>query len=478
MTVQYPSTSPVQPHTAVVPPSGAPRPRLTFVGTGYLGATHAICMAELGYEVLGVDVDEAKIAKLAAGEVPFHEPGLDELLRRNLAHGRLRFTTDYKESAEFGDVHFICVGTPQRPDGMNADLTYVENAIMTLAPHLSRKALVVGKSTVPVGTASWVQELVNRHAPAASEVEVAWSPEFLREGFAVEDVIKPDRLVFGVRSEWARGMLYAAYKGVFELAAAEDREVPVVVTDFPTAELVKVAANAFLATKISFINAMSEICEATNADVTLLAKSIGYDARIGKAFLRAGVGFGGGCLPKDIRAFQARAQELGVGEALRFLHEVDLINQRRRTRVLQLASELLDRPSGPAGPDFTGVKISVLGAAFKPNTDDVRDSPALAVTKLLHKAGAEVIVYDPEGMEHARTELPEVAYAKTLTDAVSGVDLVCVLVAWEEFRHADPHSLGELVAGRRVIDGMNCLDPVMWTAAGWTYRGMGRPAAD
>ena len=478
MTVQYPSTSPVQPHTAVTPPSGAPRPRLTFLGTGYLGATHAICMAELGYDVLGVDVDEAKIAKLAAGEVPFHEPGLDELLRRNLANGRLRFTTDYKETAEFGDVHFICVGTPQRADGMNADLSYVEMAITSLAPHLSRKALVVGKSTVPVGTASWVQELVNRHAPVESEVEVAWSPEFLREGFAVEDVIKPDRLVFGVRSEWARAMLYASYKGVFELAAAEDREVPVVVTDFPTAELVKVAANAFLATKISFINAMSEICEAANADVTLLAKSIGYDARIGKAFLRAGVGFGGGCLPKDIRAFQARAQELGVGEALRFLHEVDLINQRRRTRVLQLAAQLLDRPFGPAGPDFTGVKLAVLGAAFKPNSDDVRDSPALAVTKLLHKTGAEVTVYDPEGMENAHAELPDVSYAKTLTDAVSGAELVCVLTEWEEFRHANPAALGELVAARRVIDGRNCLDPSIWTAAGWVYRGMGRPALD
>jgi len=475
VTVQYPSTSPVQPHTTVVPPSGSPRPRLTFVGTGYLGATHAICMAELGYEVLGCDVDQAKIARLAAGEVPFHEPGLDDLLRRNLSTGRLRFTTDFAETAEFGDVHFICVGTPQRPEGMNADLTYVERAILDLAPHLNRKALVVGKSTVPVGTASWVEQMVTRHAPDGSDVEVAWSPEFLREGFAVEDVIRPDRVVFGVRSEWARAMLYAAYKGVFELAAAEDREVPVVVTDFATAELVKVAANAYLATKISFINAMAEICEAANADVTLLARAIGYDSRIGKAFLRAGVGFGGGCLPKDIRAFQARAQELGVGEALRFLHEVDLINQRRRTRVLHLASELLNRPVGPAGPDLSGVPVAVLGATFKPNTDDVRDSPALAITRMLHKTGARVTVYDPEGMEHARRELPEVSYTKTLTEAVTGAELVCVLVAWEEFRHANPHALASLVAGRRIIDGMNCLDPLAWTSAGWSYRAMGRP---
>ncbi len=476
MTVQYPSTSAVQPHALITPPSGGPRPRLTFLGTGYLGATHAICMAELGYEVLGVDVDESKIGKLADGQVPFHEPGLDELLRRNLSTGRLHFTTDYKEAAEFGDVHFICVGTPQRPDGMAADLSYVEAAVTALAPHLHRKALVVGKSTVPVGTADWVAQLVARNAPPGSEVEVAWSPEFLREGFAVEDVIRPDRLVFGVKSEWARSMLYATYKGVFELAAAEDREVPVVVTDFATAELVKVAANAFLATKISFINAMAEVCEAAGADVTLLAKAIGYDARIGKAFLRAGVGFGGGCLPKDIRAFQARAQELGVGEALRFLHEVDLINQRRRARVLHLAAELLGRPFGPAGPDLAGTRIAVLGATFKPNSDDVRDSPALAVTKALHKTGATVTVYDPQGTDNARRELPTVTYVSSLNEAVRDADLVCVLTEWEEFRHADPEKLGELVSARRVIDGRNCLDPAVWSAAGWEYRGMGRPA--
>ena len=300
--------------------------------------------------MLGFDVDAKKIAKLAGGDVPFHEPGLDELLRRNLAAGRLRFTTDYAEAAEFGDVHFICVGTPQRADGMGADLTYVEAAVTTLAPHLTRKALIVGKSTVPVGTAEWVEQLVGKHAPAELGVEVAWSPEFLQEGFAVEDVLRPNRIVVGVKSEWANAMLLAAHKGVFDLAATEDREVPVVVTDFATAELVKVAANAFLATKISFINAMAEVCEASGGDVTQLARAIGYDPRIGNRFLQAGVGFGGGCLPKDIRAFQARAQELGAGEALRFLHEVDLINQRRRTRVVQLAAELLDRPYGPAGP--------------------------------------------------------------------------------------------------------------------------------
>jgi UDPglucose 6-dehydrogenase len=459
----------------VRPPSGAARPRLSFLGTGYLGATYAICFAELGYEVLGFDIDQAKIGKLAGGQVPFHEPGLDELLRGNLAAGRLRFSTSYAEVAEFADVHFICVGTPQRADGMGADLSYVEASVTNLARHLRRRALIVGKSTVPVGTAEWVEQLVAKHTDAALQVEVAWSPEFLQEGFAVEDVLRPNRIVVGVKTDWANGVLYAAHKGVFDLAATEDREVPLVVTDFATAELVKVAANAFLATKISFINAMAEVCEVAGGDVTQLAKAIGYDPRIGNRFLQAGVGFGGGCLPKDIRAFQARAQELGAGEALRFLHEVDLVNLRRRSRVIQLAAELLDRRSGPAGPDLNGTRIAVLGAAFKPNSDDVRDSPSLAIAATLAKAGADVRVYDPQGMANARTAQPQLAYCDSMIDAVTGAELICVLTEWAEFRNADPLALGELVAGRRVIDGRNCLDAPLWVQAGWTYRGMGRP---
>ncbi|ASW53709.1 UDP-glucose/GDP-mannose dehydrogenase family protein [Plantactinospora sp. KBS50] len=474
MTIPYPTTQPL-PLSTVAPPSGAQRPRLTFLGTGYLGATYAICFAELGYEVIGVDVDEDKITRLAAGEVPFHEPGLDELLKRNLASGRLRFSTSYAEAAEFGDVHFICVGTPQRADGMGADLSYVENSVTSLIQHLTRKALIVGKSTVPVGTAEWIEQLVGKHTEPDLAVEVAWSPEFLQEGFAVEDVLRPNRIVVGVKSEWANGMLYAAHKGVFDLAATEDREVPLVVTDFATAELVKVAANAFLATKISFINAMAEVCEVAGGDVTQLAKAIGYDPRIGNRFLQAGVGFGGGCLPKDIRAFQARAQELGAGEALRFLHEVDLINMRRRNRVLQLAAELLSRRYGPAGPDLSGTRIAVLGATFKPNSDDVRDAPALAVAALLSKAGANVRVYDPQGIDNARRAQPDLAYEATMDDAVRDADLVCVLTEWADFRNANPAALGELVAGRRVVDGRNCLDSTAWAQAGWEYRGMGRP---
>jgi UDPglucose 6-dehydrogenase len=477
MTIPYSPTQAGQVFAPVSPPSGAQRPRLTFLGTGYLGATYAICFAELGYEVVGFDVDVAKIEMLSRGEVPFHEPGLDELLRRNLAAGRLRFTTSYAETANFGDVHFICVGTPQRTDGPGADLTHVESAVTGLVRHLSRKALIVGKSTVPVGTAAWIEQSVIGDAAARLGVEVAWSPEFLQEGFAVEDVLRPNRIVVGVRSDWANRMLYAAHKGVFDLAATEDREVPLVITDFATAELVKVAANAFLATKISFINAMAEVCEVAGGDVTQLSRAIGYDPRIGSRFLQAGVGFGGGCLPKDIRAFQARAQELGAGEALRFLHEVDLINLRRRAKVLHLAADLLERPVGPAGPDLSGTRIAVLGATFKPNSDDIRDAPSLAVAAALAKAGAEVRVYDPEGMDNAERAQPHLDFRKSVEDAVRDADLVCVLTEWAEFRNANPEALGALVAVRRVIDGRNCLDAGLWAAAGWQHRGLGKPAA-
>ncbi len=449
-------------------PSDIHRPRLTVLGTGYLGATHAVSMAELGYEVLGVDVDEAKIGKLAAGQVPFHEPGLDAMLERNLAAGRLRFTTSYAEAGAFGDVHFVCVGTPQKAGSKAADLRYVEASVTSLIPHLRHRSLVVGKSTVPVGTAEWVQQLLDERCPDGVEAEVAWNPEFLREGFAVDDTLRPDRLVFGVRSAWARELLELTYKGVYDLAFAEDRQVPTVVTDFATAELVKVAANSFLATKISFINAMAEVSEAAGADVTQLARAIGYDARIGSKFLRAGVGFGGGCLPKDIRAFQARADELGVGHALRFLHEVDQVNDRRRARVVALAAEL-------AGGTLDGIRIAVFGATFKPDSDDIRDSPALAVTRVLAESGAVVTVYDPEGIENARRVLPTVAYAPSATDAARDAEVLLVLTEWEEFRHAEPAALGELVAVRRVVDGRNCLDPAEWRAAGWEYRGMGRP---
>jgi UDPglucose 6-dehydrogenase len=437
------------------------RPRLTVIGTGYLGATHAVCMAELGFEVLGLDVDQGKVDKLSSGEVPFYEPGLPELLQKNLDSGRLRFTTSYDEIGAFGDVHFLCVGTPQKKGEMAADMSYVDAAFTSLIPHLREGALIAGKSTVPAGTAERLAVQLEREAKVPG-VELAWNPEFLREGFAVEDTLTPDRLVFGVRSELAEAKLRAAFAPVIEIPT------PVVVTDFATAQLVKVSANAFLATKISFINAMAEVCEATGGDVTLLSKALSYDSRIGGRFLHAGLGFGGGCLPKDIRAFMARAGELGVDQALSFLKEVDAINLRRRARMVDLAREV-------AGGSFGGMKVAVLGAAFKPNSDDIRDSPALDVAATIQRQGAAVAVYDPAAMDNARLMHPELGYRDSALEAAKGADLVLHLTEWAEFREMDPAVLGEVVAGKHIVDGRNALDPVAWRAAGWTYRALGRP---
>ncbi|MDX3582908.1 MULTISPECIES: UDP-glucose dehydrogenase family protein [Streptomyces] len=437
-------------------------PRLTVIGTGYLGATHAICMAVLGFDVLGVDVDPGKIERLNSGEVPFFEPGLPELLAKALDSGRLRFTTSFAEAGEFGDVHFVCVGTPQQRDSYAADMTFVDGAVSELAQHLRRRTLVVGKSTVPVGTAARLTEIVRRTAPAGADVELAWNPEFLREGYAVDDTMRPDRLVFGTASQWAEEQLRAAFAPVIA------QGTPVVVTDLPTAELVKVAANSFLATKISYINAMAEVCEATGADVTGLAEALAYDDRIGGRFLKPGLGFGGGCLPKDIRAFSHRAEELGVGQAVSFLREVDAINQRRRARTVDLVREL-------AGGELAGAKVTALGAAFKPNSDDIRDAPALDVARTLHQAGAQVTVIDPAAVENARRAYPDLTYGTDVLTAATGADVVVLLTEWAEFREIDPHALGAVVARRRIVDGRHALDPAQWRAAGWDYRALGRP---
>ncbi|MEU1626516.1 UDP-glucose/GDP-mannose dehydrogenase family protein [Streptomyces sp. NPDC020096] len=434
---------------------------MTVLGTGYLGATHAACMAELGHEVLGVDVDEAKIATLRRGEVSLYEPGLAELIRRHVAEGRLRFTTSYAEAADFGDVHFLCVGTPQRPDSDSADLRYLDAAVEELAPRLRRPSLVVGKSTVPVGTAARVAARLAEAAPAGSDVELAWNPEFLREGHAVDDTLKPDRLVIGVDSATAMATLSKVYAPLISAGT------PLVGTDFATAELVKTAANAFLATKVSFINAMAEICEATGADVNHLARALGYDSRIGHRYLRPGLGFGGGCLPKDIRAFRARAQELGAGRTLAFLREVDAINMRRRHRVIDLAAQQCG--------GLRGRRVAVLGAAFKPESDDVRDSPALYVAAGLQDRGARVTVYDPKATHNARAALPGLRYAPSVTAAATGAELVLHLTEWREFQEIDPARLARVVAAERIIDGRNALDERKWKSAGWAYRALGRP---
>jgi UDPglucose 6-dehydrogenase len=438
---------------------GGGKPRLSVLGTGYLGATHAVCMAELGFDVIGFDVNADKVAMLSRGEVPFFEPGLEPLLKSNIDAGRLRFTDSLRQVADEADVHFLCVGTPQMKGEYAADLTQVDAAATALAPLLARDCLVVGKSTVPSGTATRLAALF---ADSPGDVELAWNPEFLREGFAVEDTLSPDRLVFGV-VEGGRGerVLREVYAPIIATGT------PVIVTDYSTAELVKVAANAFLATKISFINAMAEVCEAVHADVTQLAEALGHDARIGRRFLHPGLGFGGGCLPKDIRAFMARAGELGVDQALSFLREVDAINGRRRDRMVDLARELVDG-------SFKDCRVGVLGAAFKPNSDDIRDSPALDVADRIRLQGAEVTVYDPEALTNAKRDYPELSYAESAVQAARDADVVLHLTEWREFIDLEPSALDDVVRNRAIVDGRNALDPERWRGAGWTYRALGR----
>ncbi len=432
--------------------------RISVIGCGYLGAVHASAMAELGHEVIGIDVDERKIGALTAGRPPFYEPGLPEILTSATASGRLSFSTDIADAGG-AEVHFIAVGTPQTAGTNAADLSYVDAAFAALIPHLADGALVVGKSTVPVGTAARLAAKLADEAPHAS---VAWNPEFLREGFAVKDTLQPDRLVYGVDDDRAASVLDQVYRAAIEAGT------PRIVTDYATAELVKVSANAFLATKISFINAMSEIADSVGADVTALADAIGHDVRIGRRFLNAGVGFGGGCLPKDNRGFIARAEELGRGDSLDFLKEVDAINLRQRQRAVDLAVAALD------GSVFRK-KIAVLGITFKPDSDDVRDSPALDVAVLLKGLGAEVVATDPEGIDNARLRHPQLEYTSSTNEAVRDAELVVLVTEWREYRALDPDALGRLVAARRIIDGRNVLDPAAWRAAGWQYRGIGRP---
>jgi nucleotide sugar dehydrogenase len=435
--------------------------KMTVFGTGYLGTTQAVCMAELGHHVLGVDVDVAKIASLREGVVPFYEPELEPLLRKQLESGRLTFTTSFEEAAAFAELHFVCVGTPQRHGSLAADMTYVDSVIDALAPLLTAHALVVGKSTVPVGTAARLSARLAELAPHGVTTELAWSPEFLREGFAVADTLHPDRIVVGTTTAQAEVTLREVYADILNAGT------PMIVTSPPTAELVKAAANSFLATKISFINAMSEVCEVTGADVTQLADAIGHDQRIGRKFLNAGLGFGGGCLPKDIRAFMARAGELGVDQAVAFLHEVDAINMRRRTYVVDVTRELL-------GGDLIGRRVAVLGAAFKPNSDDVRDSPALNVAGQLQLQGSQVTVFDPKANANARALFPTLGYADDLAGAVSGADVVLLLTEWTEFAALDPQWLAARVSATNIVDARNVLDPAQWRAAGWTIRSMGR----
>ncbi|RGE19787.1 UDP-glucose/GDP-mannose dehydrogenase family protein [Leucobacter sp. wl10] len=436
--------------------------RISVIGCGYLGAVHAVAMTELGHDVVGIDVDATRIASLSEGTAPFFEPELDPLLKSALQSGRLRFST-VAAAASDADVHFLAVGTPQKPDSHSADLTFVDAAFAAVAAVAKPGSLIAGKSTVPVGTA---ERLAKDLATLTSEVSLAWNPEFLREGFAVRDTLEPDRIVYGVETS-AQGE-----KDVAKLDAVYHEAIkagtPRLITNFATSELVKVSANAFLATKISFINAIGEIADITGADITELADAIGHDVRIGRRFLNAGVGFGGGCLPKDIRAFAARAEELGRASSLAFLNEVDAINLRQRQRVVDLAVELL-------GGSVNQRRVAILGVAFKPNSDDVRDSPALAVAVQLKGLGADVVATDPEGIDNARRQHPQLSYEPSVESALDGAELVILVTEWQEYREIDPVSIGSIVAGRIIIDGRNALDPSRWRESGWTYRGLGRP---
>jgi UDPglucose 6-dehydrogenase len=429
--------------------------KISVIGAGYLGATHAICMASLGHEVVLVDVDPQKIAELSKGNVPFFEPGLTELLHKVQPAQKLTFTTQISDIHECA-IHFLCIGTPQAKDGMSADLSALDSAFASVISSVKDGSIVVGKSTVPVGTA---ERLANTIETSGKKLTLNWNPEFLREGFAVADTLAPNRIVIGAATSSDATLLADFYKSV-------SPQAPQFITNFATAELVKVAANAFLATKISFINAISEIADATGADVAALADAIGVDDRIGRKFLGAGIGFGGGCLPKDIRAFLARADELGLGDSLNFLKEFDLINQRARTRAVARALRELGDPRGK--------KIAILGAAFKPDSDDVRDSPALEIAQTLATLGAQVVVNDPRALERAAEKIPDLQYCESIEETLKDADLTMHLTEWTTYRELDPVALKKLVRTATLFDGRNVLDVQLWQSAGWKLLALGR----
>ncbi|MEZ2190483.1 UDP-glucose/GDP-mannose dehydrogenase family protein [Corynebacterium sp. CCM 9204] len=438
--------------------------KLTVIGTGYLGATHAVCMAELGHEVLGVDISDERIEALRAGRVPFYEPGLAEKLSANLATGRLDFTTDIAAAARFADVHFLTVGTPQHSEGRSADLSQVHGAVTSLVRQMRGRHLIIGKSTVPVGTAADLQLMVSALAAPSTEIRIAWNPEFLREGHAIADTLHPDRIVAGVPGDDA-GYAENTLRDVYAATLAQG--TPFIVTDLETAELVKGAANAFLATKISFINAIAEICDLSGGNVTDLARALGHDDRIGRKFLGAGLGFGGGCLPKDIRAFSARAEQLGATGIPALLGSVDDINLGQRRAVLDTVVRSFDGA-------VAGRRVTVLGAAFKPDSDDIRDSPGLFIAGSLARIGADVTVYDPQAMGPSKRVLPELTYAPTVYDALHLTEAVVLATEWREFIELDPVEAACHADRPLMIDGRNCLPARAWIDSGWDYRGIGR----
>ncbi|MFI6941646.1 UDP-glucose dehydrogenase family protein [Streptomyces sp. NPDC050418] len=437
--------------------------RISVIGCGHLGAPHAAAMADLGHDVIGVELDPDMCRTLRSGHSPFYEKGLDALLATHVPSGRLRFTTDLAEAAAFADLHFIAVGTPLDADGQGYDMGQVIGAVRSLAPLLTRPCTVVGKSTVTVGTVARLERILAEQAVAG--VDLVWNPEFLREGHAVEDTLYPDRIVAGLSSAEAQKAIEAVYAPILARGDAE-----LIVTDPATAEVLKSAANSFLATKISFINAMAEVCALSGADVKAVAHGIGIDHRIGHAGMRPGIGYGGGCLPKDVRAFAHRMGEIGATGAATLLQAVEGVNHGRVDAAVTLVEEAFGGP-------LAGARIAFLGAAFKAGTSDIRNSPALALAGRLRAEGARPVVFDPEAVHSARRAHPEHAYADTLEEALAGADVTVIATEWPQFSEDAglPATAARTVAARQLVDIRTVVDPLDWTVAGWTVRQLGRP---
>ncbi len=434
--------------------------RIAIIGTGYVGLVSGACFSEFGVEVACVDQDRAKIARLEHGEMPIFEPGLEALVARNAAAGRLSFTTDLPRAVAGADAVFIAVGTPSRRGDGHADLSYVHAAAAEIGRALTGYAVVVTKSTVPVGTGREVAEILRRMRPPGG-FDVASNPEFLREGSAIEDFMRPDRVVIGADSEPARAILHALYRPLYLI------ETPMLFTDIETAELIKYAANAFLATKITFINEIADLCERVGADVQDVAKGIGLDGRIGRKFLHAGPGFGGSCFPKDCRALVRTAREAEAPLAI-----VETVVQANDARKERMADKIV----AACGGSVAGRTLAVLGLTFKPNTDDMRDSPSLAILPRLAAAGAKLRVYDPEGMDEARKLLPDLGYCTDAYETMAGADALVLLTEWNAFRALDLARVGALLAKPLVIDLRNVYQPHEMIAAGLSYVSIGRPA--
>ena len=432
--------------------------KISVVGTGHVGLTTAACLAHIGHEVLGVDDDAEKIAQIERGEAPFHEPGLSELVAEGLDTGRLRVSTSTAEAAAHAEVVFVCVGTPTLPSG-EADLAQVERVGRAVAANLHGYAVVVEKSTVPVETGVWLQEIMDQERNGHGEFDVASNPEFLREGQAVRDALEPDRIVVGADSERALERLREVYRPIIDSTGC-----PFVTTDLATAELIKHSSNAFLATKISFINQVAEICERTGADVEEVAHAMGLDARIGPSFLRAGIGYGGECFPKDVRAYRYKADQLGVDFGI--LREIEQVNAGR-------VEAFVEKIRTVAG-GLSGRRVGLWGLSFKPETDDLRNAPAVEVARTLLDEGAAIVAHDPAAMTAVKRLLPEIGLASTPYDAARDAECLVICTEWPEYAAADLERLRGEMASAVVVDGRNVFRPRDMAAAGFVYASIGR----